>query len=262
MSSPRSSPAASASPSAEASSSHFLRLVGQHRPLGVHRHFNAIPLIVALQSEHAERIDGAELRSRMLDLYDVQGLEELEDTATASQFGEGSSPPPPPSPRLDSGLQRLPGRTKGGSSSSRRAPPGFGLPFADFEELVAPRRLDPDAQEEDESEGELSDAEEEDAVGVKEEKQSDEEASGSAQEAGKEEEEEAEEDEESAEEASEEEEEEEEESEEETRSSKRRRGAQTPQKRATGGRAAAAASSSTAKSTRAKAVQPRRSSRR
>lgn len=77
MSSPRSSPAASASPSAEASSSHFLRLVGQHRPLGVHRHFNAIPLIVALQSEHAERIDGAELRSRILDLYDVQGLEEL-----------------------------------------------------------------------------------------------------------------------------------------------------------------------------------------
>ncbi|CEH15400.1 hypothetical protein CBOM_03715 [Ceraceosorus bombacis] len=120
------SPGPSAELSAGAANAQFLRLVGQHRPIGPHKHFNSIPVLVALSrrstikrepDEEQEEgrdgsrdqtvelegesggsgatdadaeiatLDGHVIRLRLDELYDVKGLEELEEAATRTQFG-------------------------------------------------------------------------------------------------------------------------------------------------------------------------------
>ncbi|PWN41914.1 hypothetical protein IE81DRAFT_324094 [Ceraceosorus guamensis] len=143
------SPGPSAELSAGAADAQFLRLVGQHRPLGPHKHFNSIPVLVALSRRSAIKreadeeqqeegsdgssrdrtvelegesggggatdaeiatLDGHIIRLRLDELYDVKGLEELEEAATRTQFGlRSESASPSSSPEADhetSGMSR------------------------------------------------------------------------------------------------------------------------------------------------------------
>lgn len=102
----------------------LLRAVSEHRPLGVHRHFNMVAVVCELEDHNIS----APTAWGMLDkLYDIEGLNALEDVNEPDWLAEYDKRVAAP--------DAVRSRVVNGADEEE-----FVLPWSEFEELIAPRR--------------------------------------------------------------------------------------------------------------------------